>query len=426
MRSAMKMDYRTDQSFAVEMDSQDPLAKYRDYFYIPRQADGKPCVYLCGNSLGLQPKNVRENIEHVLKDWEMLGVEGHFHAKEPWVPYHELLTKPTARLFGAKPAEIVTMNSLTVNLHLLMVTFYRPTAARYKILIEANAFPSDQYAVKSQIKYHGYNPEQTLLELPLRVGEVTHRREDIEAFIEQEGDSIALTLLGGINYYTGQAFDMQRITKIARTKGSVVGLDLAHAAGNLELHLHDWNVDFAVWCTYKYLNSGPGSTAGAFVHERHTQNNDLPRFAGWWGHDKKSRFLMESEYVPINSAEGWQMSNPPILQLAALRASLQIFDEAGISALREKSCRLTGYMEFLIERRLKENVAIITPRGPQQRGCQLSLVLKQKGKRVYKQLTENGFICDWREPDVIRVAPVPLYNTFQEVFAFVEMLNKLV
>jgi kynureninase len=380
---------------------------------------------MCGNSLGLQPKDVRDYIEQELNDWEALGVEGHFQAKNPWMPYHEFLTEPIARIVGAKALEVVTMNSLTVNLHLLMVSFYRPTDKRHKILIETNAFPSDQYAAQSQIKYHGYDPEEALLELPLRDGEVTHRPEDIEAFIKQEGDSIALTLLGGINYYTGQAFDMQRITETAKEKGSVVGFDLAHAAGNLELHLHDWDVDFAAWCSYKYLNSGPGGIAGVFVHERHTQNDALPRFAGWWGHDKESRFLMESDYVPIRSAEGWQMSNPPILSLAALRASLHIFDKAGISALREKSCLLTGYMEFLIDRKVSKGVAIITPRDPQQRGCQLSLVLKKNGREVYKQLAKNGFICDWREPDVIRVAPVPLYNTFQDVLRFVEFLEEL-
>jgi kynureninase len=318
------------------------------------------------------------------------------------------------------------MNSLTVNLHLLMVSFYRPTAARHKILIEANAFPSDHYAVESQIKYHGYDPAEALLELPLRDGEVTHHPEDIEAFIEQEGDSIALMILGGVNYYTGQAFDMPRITEVAKAKGCVVGFDLAHAAGNLVLRLHDWDVDFAAWCSYKYLNSGPGGIAGVFVHERLTQIDTLPRFAGWWGHDKESRFLMEPDYVPIRSAEGWQLSNPPVLPLAALRAALQIFDEAQIIALRAKSRLLSGYMEFLIDRFVGEDVAIITPPDPRQRGCQLSLVLKKNGREVYKQLTKSGCICDWREPDVIRVAPVPLYNTFQDVFRFVELLKNLI
>ncbi len=287
---AAKMNFRTDHDFAEEMDSQDLLAEYRERFYIPRRSDGQLYVYMCGNSLGLQPRDVRHYIEQELKDWETLGVEGHFHAKNPWIQYHELLAEPTARIVGAKPQEIVTMNSLTVNLHLLMVTFYRPTSERHKILIEANAFPSDQYAVESQIKYHGYDPAEALLELPLRDGEVTHRPEDIEMFIEQEGDSIALVILGGVNYYTGQAFDMQRITENAKAKGCVVGFDLAHAAGNLILHLHDWNVDFAAWCSYKYLNSGPGGIAGVFVHERHIQNDTLPRFAGWWGTIKNHVF----------------------------------------------------------------------------------------------------------------------------------------
>jgi len=419
------MNYRDDKDFSIEMDARDPLREYRLRFFIPPHSNGEECIYLCGNSLGLQPKTVREYVEQELKDWAELGVEGHFHAKNPWMPYHELLSDQTARLVGANPSEVVVMNTLTVNLHLMMVSFYHPTPFRYKILIEASAFPSDQYAVKSQLKFHGYDPAEGLVELPLRKGEVLHHAEDIEALIEREGESIALVLLGGVNYYTGQVFDMERITRVAHAKDCTVGLDLAHAVGNIELQLHDWNVDFAVWCSYKYLNGGPGTIAGCFVHEKHADNQDLPRFAGWWGHNKETRFLMGPDFAPIPGAEGWQLSNPPILPLAALRASMEIFDEAGMKKLREKSRRLTGYLEFLVNQLGEDKVAIITPRDENQRGCQLSLVVKRHGREVYKQLTAEGVICDWREPNVIRVAPAPLYNSFMDVFRFAETLKKL-
>ncbi|MFQ5771081.1 MAG: kynureninase [bacterium] len=415
--------YRLDQSFALEMDSKDPLAHYREKFYLPTGQDGKECIYFCGNSLGLQPKSVRAYIEQKLQDWETLGVEAHFHAKNPWLTYNEFLAKPTARLVGAKPIEVVIMNALTVNLHLMVVSFYRPTAERHKILIESHAFPSDQYAVKSQMAFHGFDPEASLIKLIPRPGETTIRTEDIEGVIEKEGDAIALIMLGGVNYYTGQAFDMQRITRAGHAKGCVVGYDLAHAAGNIILKLHDWNVDFAVWCSYKYLNAGPGSLAGCFVHERFAHRLDLPRFAGWWGHNKETRFQMPPNFDPIPGAEGWQLSNPPILSMAPLRASMEMFDEVGMEKLCAKSKLLTGYLEFLLKQTLDDNIAIITPADVNQRGCQLSLRIKRGGKALYEKLKANHVICDWREPDIIRVAPVPLYNRFVDVYNFVKIFT---
>lgn len=420
----MKPSFQATSSFASEMDARDPLAKYRERFYIPKEKNGEDCIYLCGNSLGLQPKSVREYVEQELKDWEALGVEGHFHAKHPWMPYHELLTEQTARIVGAKPLEVVAMNSLTVNLHLMMVSFYRPTPARNKITIEADAFPSDQYAVKSQIAFHGFDPNNSLIELQPRPGETTLRTEDIEALIKKEGAGMAHIMLGGVNYYTGQAFDMERITRAGQTAGCIVGFDLAHAVGNVPLSLHDWNVDFAVWCSYKYLNGGPGSIAGCFVHERHANNPTLPRFTGWWGHNQQTRFLMGPDFEAISGAEGWQLSNPPILPMAALRASMDIFDEVGMEKLRAKSELLTGYLEFLLDQQFSDNFSIITPRDSKQRGAQLSICVKKNGKDLLKRLAAAGAICDWREPDVIRVAPVPLYNSFMDVYRFVEVFKK--
>lgn len=419
------MTYLAEKSFAEAMDRDDPLRNYRSRFHIPLHRDGEESIYLCGNSLGLQPKSVRTFVEQELKDWETFGVEGHFQAKNPWMPYHEFLTEHMANLVGAKPLEVVTMNTLTVNLHLLMVSFYRPTPSRYKILIEANAFPSDQYAVQSQIRYHGYDPADALLELPLREGAVTHHPDDIEEIIEREGGQIALILIGGVNYYTGQVFDMARITAAGHRKGCKVAFDLAHAAGNIELQLHDWNVDFAAWCSYKYLNSGPGGIAGAFVHERHADLADLPRFSGWWGHDKETRFLMGPAYHHIKGAEGWQLSNPPILPLASLRASLEIFAEAGMKNLCQKSQHLTRYLAFLMAQSGEDLVRIITPREPGEHGCQLSLVMKKNGRTFYDALGDAGVICDWREPDVIRIAPVPLYNSFMDVYRFWEILEQM-
>lgn len=410
--------------FAQNLDEQDSLGSFREKFYIPKQTNGEDVLYFTGNSLGLQPKTVREYIEQELKDWENWGVEGHFHAKNPWMPYHEFLTKQMANVVGAKPSEVVVMNSLTVNLHLLMVSFYRPNDKRNKIVIEKNAFPSDQYAVQSQIKFHGFDVKESLIELTPHEGKVCLRTEDIENTIEEHGDEIALVLLGGVNYYTGQAFDLKRITEIGHKVGAVVGFDLAHAAGNLELNLHDSGADFAAWCSYKYLNSGPGGIAGVFVHERHAERFDLPRFAGWWGHDKETRFLMDDKFVPMRGAEGWQLSNPPIFQLASLRASLDIFEEVGMKALREKSVKLTNYLEFLLGEIHDERISVITPTNPEERGCQLSIRVRNSDKTLFKAITEKGVIADWREPDVIRVAPVPLYNSFTDVYKFAEILKE--
>ena len=412
--------FETGRQFAIEMSAADPLAAYRDRFHIPKTSTGSDCVYLCGHSLGLQPKSARAYIEQELQDWERLGVEGHFHARNPWMPYHEMLAAPTARLVGALPSEVVVMNSLSVNLHLMMVSFYRPTPARHKIVIESNAFPSDQYAVQSQIAFHGYDPAESLIEIAPRPGETAIRTEDIEKLIAEKRDEIALIMLGGVNYLTGQALDCRRITEVGHGQGCVVGFDMAHAAGNLQLQLHDWNVDFAVWCSYKYLNGGPGCVAGSFVHERHARNQELPRFAGWWGHDKNSRFQMPSKFQPIAGAEGWQLSNPSILCMAALRASMEIFDEVTIARLRTKSETLTSYLEFLLTREAYENFSILTPRDPSQRCAQLSLQITKGGRAVCDRLSQQGIICDWREPDILRVAPVPLYNSFLDVHTFAD------
>ena len=416
-------EFEATPTFAGEMDTRDPLKCFREYFFIPKRSDGSDAIYFTGNSLGLQPRTVRDHIEQELRDWEVLAVEGHIHAKNPWLPYHEFVTEPLARVVGAMPIEVVAMNSLTVNLHLLMVSFYRPTKERYKIVIEKGAFPSDQYAVESQIRFHGML-QDALIELAPRDGESTLRTEDIIETIEREGDAIALVLLGGVNYYTGQAFDMKAITEAGHRMGSIVAFDCAHAAGNLELQLHDWNIDFAAWCSYKYLNAGPGAIAGVFIHERHARSFDLPRFAGWWGHDKATRFMMGPEFNPLEGAEGWQISNPPILQLAALRSSLAIFDEAGMPALRDKSEKLTGYLEFLLREIDDDRISVITPSDPSQRGCQLSIRVKDADKSLFEAVTSSGVFADWREPDVIRVAPVPLYNSFSDVYAFAEMLRQ--
>lgn len=405
---------------ALAMTARDPLADYRNLFHIPKTPDGAECVYLSGHSLGLQPKTARGYVERELEDWAKLGVEGHFHAQNPWVPYHERLAAPTARLVGALPEEVVVMNSLTVNLHLMLISFYRPKGARNKIVVESNAFPSDQYAVQSQIRYHGYDPASSLVEIAPRPRETTIRTEDIEKLLAAEGQRIALLMLGGVNYYSGQAFECARITEAAHANGCVVGFDMAHAAGNIPVKLHDWNPDFAVWCSYKYLNGGPGCIAGCFVHERHARNPDLPRFAGWWGNDKDARFRMEPQFQPIAGAEGWQLSNPSILSMAALRASMDIFDEVGMERLRAKSESLTTYLEFLLEQKPQEGFSIITPRDPAQRGAQLSLRVTKNGRAVCESLAQHGIICDWREPDIMRVAPVPLYNSFLDVHTFAE------
>ena len=410
--------------FAATMDARDPLAHFRARFHFPKTQSGEDCIYLAGHSLGLQPMTAREYLEQELRDWAHFGVEGHFHARNPWVPYHRLLTQQTAELVGAQPSEVVVMNSLTVNLHLMMASFYRPSATRTKILVEGGAFPSDQYAVKSQIRFHGFDPASSLLELTPREGESCLRDDDITSLIEREGASIALILLGGVNYVTGQAFNLEEITRAGHLQGCVVGFDLAHAAGNLPLRLHDWGPDFAAWCSYKYLNGGPGCVAACFVHERHARAWHLPRFAGWWGHDEKTRFQMGPDFHPMAGAEGWQLSNPPILALAPLRASMEIFAEAGMDRLHGKSIALTGYMEFLLQQsRLKRpspQFTIITPHEPERRGAQLSIRLPHGGREVCAKLAAEGVIGDWREPDIFRVAPMPLYNSCQDVYRFVE------
>ncbi|MEJ7623279.1 MAG: kynureninase [Pyrinomonadaceae bacterium] len=432
--TAPTIQFPTDRPSALEMDANDPLSHFREKFFVPPVIDGSDAIYLTGNSLGLMPRWVPAYVTQELDDWQLHGVDGHVHAANPWLTYHEMLSESMARIVGARALETVVMNSLTVNLHLLMVSFYRPSSTRYKIVIEKGAFPSDQYAVNSQIDFHqasgglgadGLRIEcaNSLIELAPRAGEATLRTEDIVAVLEREGDSIALVLIGGVNYYTGQAFDMRAITAAGHTAGAVVGFDLAHAVGNIELKLHDWNVDFAAWCSYKYLNGGPGAVGGVFVHERHSRSFDLPRLAGWWGHDKESRFKMGPEFRPITGAEGWQISNPPILQMAALRASLEIFDEAGMAALRAKSVSLTSYLELLIDEIGDERISIITPRDPAERGCQLSIRVKDADRSLFDAVTQRGVVADWREPDVIRVAPVPLYNKFNDVFRFSEILE---
>ena len=411
--------------FARQMDRQDPLARFRERFHIPKSEDGGESVYLCGNSLGLQPTNAADYVNAELKKWQHLGVKGHFDGEFPWMPYHEFLTPHMAEMVGGGTGEVVVMNSLTVNLHLMMVSFYRPTAERHKILIEDQAFPSDRYAVQSQIRFHGFDPELSTCLLTPRDGEGTIRQEDLCDLIEREGDDIALILLPGVQYYTGQVFDMAAITALGHEKGCMVGFDLAHAVGNVPLHLHDWDADFAVWCTYKYLNAGPGAVGGCFVHARHGAAVDLPRLSGWWGHDKTNRFEMVHPFQATPGVEGWQLSNPPILSLAAIRASLDVFSDAGfMQPLRQKSEKLTGYLDWLLRHELGPAVDIITPPMPEDRGCQLSLRIRG-GKAFFEELDEAGIVSDWREPDVIRVAPVPLYNSFDDCFRFVQILKSL-
>jgi kynureninase len=419
------MTFRTDANFAAEMDQADPLADYRHRFHIPRY-QGSEEIYLCGNSLGLQPITTESYVREELEDWARLAVKGHFAGRRPWMPYHELFSERTARLVGAQPLEVVSMNSLTVNLHLMMVSFYRPTAVRHRILIERGAFPSDQYAAASQIRFHGFDPDTSLIELVPAGTQRALDMDEVETVIQAQGEHLAMVLLPGVQYSSGQALDIARLTRAAHAVGAVAGFDLAHAAGNLPLWLHDWDVDFAVWCNYKYMNAGPGAVAGCFVHARHAHAFELPRLAGWWGHDKTTRFRMDSEFMPIPGADGWQVSNPPILALAPLLASLEIFDDAGMQRLREKSLQLTGYLEFLLDQRFAELVKILTPRKPEERGCQLSLRIagtRSHAREVFTRLEQLGVTADWREPDVLRVAPVPLYNTYTDVYRFVDSLG---
>src|SRR5438128_7224812 len=421
----MTMQFSADEEFAKQLDSEDPLRAFRDKFHLPLGKDGKPLIYFAGNSLGLMPKSARQIVEDTLDNWAKLGVDANHATGTPWYSYHEALREPTARLVGAQPNEVICMNSLTVNLHLMMATFYRPTKSRFKVLMEEPAFPSDTYAIKSQIVHHGFDPKDALVLAGPRKGELTIQQEDIEASLDKHGEQIAVVMIGGINFFTGQLFDIERITSLAQKRGCVVGFDLAHAIGNVPLALHHWNVDFAVWCSYKYLNAGPGAVAGAFVHERHATNQKLPRFAGWFGNDPNTRFRLhlEPEFIPVPSADGWQISNPPIFSMAPLRASLAIFDEAGgMEPLRAKSARLTSYLEFLLKQNASKRFTIITPSSPNERGCQLSILAHEHPMELYNKLVAAAVKCDFREPNVIRVAPTPLYNTFHEVWRFAQIL----
>jgi kynureninase len=416
--------------YARQLDAQDPLKFFRDKFHFPTFHE-KTVRYFTGNSLGLQPKSVKEYINQELDDWQKFGVEGHFLAKRPWFAYHENLTDKVARIVGAKPIEVVVTHSLTTNLHLLMVSFYQPKGKRTKILCEAKAFPSDQYALESQVKFHGLDLSEHLVEVGPRNGEQLIREEDILSKIEELGDELALVMIGGVNYYTGQLFDMKKITEAAHGVGAIAGFDLAHAAGNINLHLHDWGVDFAAWCGYKYLNSSPGGVSGMFVHERHANRPELPRFAGWWGYDKSKRFLMEPGFIPMEGAEGWQLSNAPVLGMAAHLASVEIFDEAGMDRIGQKRDQMTAYLEFVIDdisEKNKDRVSfeLITPRDKTKRGAQLSIMAKGQGKALFDVLSDLGVVADWREPNVIRVAPAPLYNSYEDCYWFGQLLQEAI
>jgi len=418
-------DFKPGIDFAKALDTQDTLKHYRDKFHIPKHKDGSDSIYFCGNSLGLQPKSTKDAINQELKDWADLGVEGHVFGKNPWLSYHELLTENMANIVGAKPIEVVVMNTLTANLHIMMVSFYRPSKTRYKILIEGDAFPSDKYAVESQLRHHGYDEKEGLILWNSRKDEELLRYEDLETILKEHGHEIALIMIGGVNYYTGQFFDLKRITDLGHKYGCAVGFDCAHGAGNVNLDLHNSGADFAIWCTYKYLNSGPGSISGVFVHERHAYNKDLNRFTGWWSHNKETRFKMRDEFDMLPGAEGWQLSNPPILSMAAIKASLDLFAEAGMHNLIAKSKNLTGYFEFLVNEMDNDSIKIITPSNPKERGCQLSIQVKNADKSLHEKLTKAGIISDWREPDVIRCAPVPLYNSFKDVYRMVDKLKSI-
>ena len=419
------MTYQNSLDYAKQLDQEDPISYLRKEFHIPRDKDGKEWLYFTGNSLGLQPKITSKYIEQELNDWANFGVEGHFEAKNPWLSYHELLTDAMAKVVGAKPVEVVVMNTLTTNLHLLMVSFYQPSKTKYKIIIESDAFPSDRYAVQSQLSFHGFDPEEALIEWKPKEGKELLELEDLKSILDSQGDEVALLLIGGVNYYTGQYLDIKKIAELGHAKKCMVGIDLAHGAGNIQPNLHDSSIDFAAWCTYKYLNSGPGSLSGLFVHEKHAQRKDLPRFAGWWNHNKETRFNMRQPFDVMSGAEGWQLSNPPILSMAAIKASLDIFEKVGMDALVKKSKKLTGFFEYLVNEIASDTIKIITPTNPNERGCQLSLQVKNADKNLHKKLTENNIITDWREPDVIRCAPVPMYTSFEDVYQMVTILESL-
>jgi kynureninase len=423
------MSFENNLDFAKQLDEKDELKSFRSKFFIP-QHEGKDTVYFTGNSLGLQPKSTPAYIQQELNDWAQFGVEGHFHAKNPWLSYHEIFPKLLAPIVGAMEDELVVMNQLTINLHLLMVSFYQPTKERYKIICEAKAFPSDQYALESQVKFHGLNYADAVIEVAPREGEYTIRLEDILSTIEQHKDSVALVLFGGVNYYTGQVFDMPTIVKATHAVGALCGFDLAHAAGNVELKLHDWNVDFACWCSYKYMNSGPGGVSGVFIHQKHITNEALQRFAGWWGYKKSTRFKMDKGFEPIPTAEGWQLSNAPVLSMAAHKASLDIFEEAGFDKLIQKSKLLAAYLQFILnninQQQSEKVIEIITPSNEAEYGCQVSMLMLKNGKQIFDELMKQGVIADWREPNVIRVAPVPLYNSFEDIYRFGEIISKVI
>ncbi len=422
------MEFENHIEFARGLDATDALKTFREKFYIPL-VKGNESIYLTGNSLGLQPKSTQDHVLNELEDWASFGVEGHFHARNPWLSYHELFPAKLSAIVGADEDEVVVMNQLTVNLHLLMISFYRPGKKRFKIICEAKAFPSDQYAIESQVRLHGLNPGDAIIEVFPRDGEHVIRTEDILAIIEKHADETALVLFGGVNYYTGQLFDMKTITGAAHKAGALCGFDLAHAVGNVELKLHDWNVDFACWCSYKYLNSGPGGVAGAFIHQRHIADPQLQRLAGWWGHDKDSRFKMEKGFKPIPTVEGWQISNAPVLSMAAHLASLEIFAEAGMDKLLWKSKLLSNFLLAILDdinaKARHKIIEILTPRNDDEHGCQVSMLMLERGQKVFNELIKKGVIADWREPNVIRVAPVPLYNRYMDVFKFGKAVSSI-
>lgn len=421
------MIFENTREFAQQLDAQDELRTYRDEFLFPH-VNGKQVIYFTGNSLGLQPKRTKAYVDEIMNDWANLAVEGHFYADKPWWDYQERFAGPLSEIVGAKPSEVTVMNTLTVNLHLLMVSFYRPTAKKYKIICEEKAFPSDQYMFQSQVHFHGLDPKDAIVEVKRREGEHNIRLEDILSKIEEVGEELALVLIGGVNYYTGQVFDMKTITEAGHKHGAYVGFDLAHAAGNIKLHLHDWGVDFAAWCSYKYMNSGPGNVSGIFVHESHHNNTDLPRFAGWWGHNKERRFKMEPQFDPVRGADGWQVSNLPVLSLAPYLASVEMFAEVGMDKLIQKRDLITAYLEFILHEIDKETdgteFEIITPSNKEERACQLSVFLHGQGRTLFEYLMKNGVITDWREPNVIRLAPAPFYCSFEDMYEFGQILKK--
>lgn len=423
------MTFQNTREFAQSLDAQDELRKYRDEFHFPH-VNGKQVIYFTGNSLGLQPKRTKTYVDEVMNDWANLAVEGHFYSDKPWWDYQERFAVPLSDIVGAKPAEVGVMNTLTVNLHLLMVSFYNPTPQKYKIICEEKAFPSDQYMFQSQVKFHGYDPKDAIVEIKRREGEANIRLEDVLAKIEEVGSELALVLIGGVNYYTGQVFDMKTITAAGQKQGAYVGWDLAHAAGNIKLDLHDWNVDFAAWCSYKYMNSGPGNASGFFVHEKHHNDKELKRFAGWYGHNKERRFKMEPDFDPVHGADGWQISNLPILSLAPYLASVEMFAEVGMDKLIAKRNLITSYLEFILHEIDKElegaDFEILTPSNQEERGCQLSVYLHGQGRELFDRLMKNGVITDWREPNVIRLAPAPFYCSFEDMYEFGQILKELI